>query len=77
MELLIVVSPPRLFGSVTPERVLDLMKLDAATDRQAAPIDKVLDSFFEILGFPRLDSDAAVLKAIARGVREGKFGYVG
>ncbi len=76
-ELLTVVSPPRLFSSVTPDKVIDLMALGMAADRQAVAIDKVLDSFYEVLGFPRLDSDVAVLRAIALGVREGKFGYVG
>ena len=39
------------------------------------PPDTVVTGFFSFLGFPRLQSDDVVCKAIARGVETGLFGY--
>jgi hypothetical protein len=35
----------------------------------------VVESFYSILSFPRLESEAVLLKAAVQGVRENKFGY--
>jgi hypothetical protein len=78
MELLMVVSPPRLFPSVTPEKIIELMQLGVTPPRhQHVSIRQIVDSFYEILGSPRLDSETAITRALARGIREGAFGYVG
>lgn len=75
-ELLTIVSPPRLFSSVTPDKIVQLMALDGSGGPTAG-VDQVIATFYEVLGSPRLESEAVVRRAIARGVRERAFGFVG
>jgi len=78
MELLTEVPPPRLFTSVTPEKIVELMRLGEGEEPVLAiGTDQIVESFYGVPGFPRLESEAALRKAIADGVREGIFGYVG
>jgi hypothetical protein len=78
IELLTEVLPPRLFRSVTPDKILELMRLgegpEAALGIKTA---QIVESFFSVPGFPRLESEAVLRRAIAQGVRDGVFGYVG
>jgi hypothetical protein len=39
--------------------------------------NQVVDAFYENLGFPRLVDDKIIRRAIAQGVKDGYFGYVG
>jgi hypothetical protein len=75
---LLSISPPRLFPNVTPERILDLMQLGMDEEpRLGVSIQAIVDAFYGTLSFPRLDSSAAIRRAIADGVQRGLFGYVG
>lgn len=78
IELLTVVSPPRLFTTVTPDKIVQLMHLgETENPRLGVSMAQVVESFYSVPGFPRLESEAVLRRAIARGVREGSFGYVG
>ncbi|MFB0536081.1 MAG: DUF499 domain-containing protein [Anaerolineae bacterium] len=78
MELLTKVLPRRLFTSVTPEKIVELMRLGEGEEpSQAVGTDHIVESFYGVLGFPRLESEAALRQAIAQGVQERTFGYVG
>ena len=74
LELLIQVPPPRLFTSLTPEKLVQLIS-QGEHPNLACAISKVVESFYTILSFPRLESEAVLLKAVVQGVREIKFGY--
>ncbi len=75
---LLSISPPRLFPTVTPEKILELLHLGTGKGSALGiPTGQIVESFYEILGYPRLESDVALRQAIAKGVREGVFGYVG
>jgi hypothetical protein len=77
IELLTSVSPPRLFTSVTPEKIVELMRL--GVDENAplgASVAQIIESFYSVVGFPRLESEEIIRRAIARGVRAGVFGFV-
>lgn len=77
MELLSI-SPPRLFSSVTPEKILELLQIGCGEGSAlGVTTGKIIESFYEILGYPRLESDNVIRKAIANGVRTGVFGYIG
>jgi hypothetical protein len=78
IELLTKVLPRRLFTSVTPEKIVELMRLGEGEEpSQAVGTDHIVESFYGVLGFPRLESEAALRQAIAQGVQQGTFGYVG
>ncbi len=78
IELLTDVLPPRLFTQVTPDKILELVRLG---EEAGAPLgiktSQIVESFYSVPGFPRLESEAVLRRAIARGVRDGIFGYVG
>ena len=71
-------SPPRLFSSVTPEKVIDLLRLG---NQPGAAISintsQIVESFYSVLGFPRLENETVLRRAIASGVQSGAFGYIG
>lgn len=75
---LLSISPPRLFPSVTPEKILELLRIGSG---KGSPLGvttgKIVESFYETLGYPRLESDNVIRQAIANGVRSSVFGYVG
>jgi hypothetical protein len=75
-ELLTVVSPKRLFTSVTPDKIIQLMALDGSGG-PAVSVDQVIATFYEVPGFPRLESEAVIRRGIVRGVRERAFGFIG
>ena len=75
MELLTTVQR-RIFETLAPGKIVDLFKLGAdAPGGPGIATDRVVSGFFSFLGFPRLQSDDVVRKAIARGVATGLFGY--
>jgi hypothetical protein len=75
---LLSISPPRLFSSVTPEKILELLQIGSGEGSAlGVTTGKIVESFYEILGTPRLESDNVIRQAIANGVRSGVFGYVG
>ena len=75
MELLTTVQR-RIFGTVAPGKIVELFRLgtDESSEPGGSP-DTVVAGFFSFLGFPRLQTDDVVCKAIARGVETGLFGY--
>jgi hypothetical protein len=76
-ELLTQVSPPRLFTTVTPEKVLELMRVGAGPEALLGiTAARMVESFYSIPGFPRLESEAVLRRAIVQGVRDRTFGYV-
>ncbi len=81
MELLTSVGTPKVHGSVTPRKLVERVRLGEALAPGEAPrlgirAAYVRDAFFENLEPPRLDSAAAITKAIARGVSERVVAYV-
>jgi hypothetical protein len=75
---LLSISPPRLFFSVTPEKILELLHLGTGMGSSIGiTTGKLVESFYEILGYPRLESEKALRQAISLGVRNGTFGYIG
>jgi len=78
MELLMKVSPPRVFTTVTADKIVELMCLGVGESASlAVSLAQIVESFYSVPGFPRLESEAALRKAIADGVEAGIFGYVG
>jgi len=78
MELLTEVPPPRLFRKVTPEKIVELMRLGQGEEPvMAVATDQIVGAFYGALDFLRVESEAVLRQAIAQGVQEGIFGYVG
>ena len=78
MELLTEVPPPRLFRTVTPEKIVELMRLGQGEKPViAVGTDQIVGAFYGALDFIRVESEAALRQAIAQGVQERIFGYVG
>jgi len=78
MELLMQVSPPKVFDTVTVDKIVALMRLGSGENASlAVSLAQIVDSFYSVPGFPRLESVAVLRKAIADGVEAGTFGYVG
>jgi len=76
LELLTNVGTPRLHASVTPRKVAERVRLGEGDPLiLGIRVADVVESFFRDIVPPRLESAAAVRKAIARGVEEGVFGY--
>ena len=66
----------KVFDTVAPGKILELFRLGGPEPGEPGiATAKVVAGFFSFLGFPRLHSDAAVRKAIARGVETGLFAY--
>jgi len=81
MELLMVVAPQRLFGTLKATRIVQLMRLgEKVADGQkrlGVTLQEVCDAFFGVLGFPRLVDASVIVRAVCEGVQEGVFGYFG
>jgi len=80
MELLTSVGTPKVHGSVTPRKLVERIRLGEALAPGEAPrlsirVAQVRDAFYENLEPPRLESAAAIRKAVARGVAESMFAY--
>jgi uncharacterized protein len=80
MELLTSQGSPKVHATVTPRKIVDRLKLGEAVAEGEPPrlgikVNDIVDAFFEVLEPPRLDSAAALRKAIVRGVSEGAFAY--
>jgi len=74
---LITQVQPRVFGSLAPPKIVDLFKLgEGASPRLGARLTEVVDGFYSFLGFTRLLSATVIQKAVAKGIKDGTFGYV-
>lgn len=81
MELLTVVIR-RVYSTVTPNKIIELLRLGESIGAgEAAALgvttQQLLDSFFGVVGFPRLEDEGVLRRAIAAGVKDGAFGFVG
>ncbi|MBI3304424.1 MAG: AAA family ATPase, partial [Deltaproteobacteria bacterium] len=78
MELLTGSSQPKVFGTLHPKRIVELMHLGEGDPPKLAVTAKDLkDAFFGFVGYPRLTDESVLRKAIVRGVLDGTFGYYG
>lgn len=75
IELLVATS--RLFDTVTPVKITQLLRLGEKGGLLAAGTAQVVETFYSVIGFPRLAEARVLRQAIAAGVRDGTFGYVG
>jgi hypothetical protein len=80
MEFLTVGPSQRVFGTLTPTKIVERMKLGDVIEgsdqrRLGVRVRDVQDAFFGILGFPRLTEQAVLEKAISAGAEQGVFGY--
>jgi hypothetical protein len=80
LELLTAMGRKWLHTSVTPQKVAERVRLGEAPAagegvRSVVRASDVVDAFFCFLDPPRIDSDAVVKRAIARGVNESVFGF--
>jgi hypothetical protein len=67
---------PKIFGSVTPTKIVELFRLgDGDPPSLGMRTKDVMDGFYSFLGFTRLTNSAVLRKGIARGIAEGIFGY--
>ncbi|MCJ7543598.1 MAG: ATP-binding protein [Phycisphaerae bacterium] len=77
MELLMGIQR-RVFDSLKPTKIVELFKLGEGTPPKVGiRTSEIVSGFYSFLGFTRLASDDAICKAIACGVQERVFGYVG
>ncbi len=81
MELLTTVQN-KVYGTLKAHKLLEYMRLgESAQDSAGRPLgvstNQIVDAFYENLGFPRLVDDRIIRRAIAQGVKDGYFGYVG
>ncbi|MCD6198158.1 MAG: ATP-binding protein [Deltaproteobacteria bacterium] len=80
MELLTSIGTPRIYGSVTPRKISERVKLGESVAEGKLPIrgirtSDVLEAFCRDISPPRLESAAVLRKGIARGIAEGVFAY--
>jgi hypothetical protein len=80
MELLTSTGTPKVHSSVTPRKIIERLRLGESVVPGEAPrlgirASEVVDAFFSFLEPPRLDSVAALRKAIARGIAESMMAY--
>jgi len=80
MELLTSVGTPRIHGTVTPRKIAERVKLGESVAEGERPLvgiktSDVLEAFYRDIKPPRLDTDLALRKGIARGIDEGVFSY--
>ncbi|MBN2393686.1 MAG: DUF499 domain-containing protein [Anaerolineae bacterium] len=77
MELLTDIAH-KVFVSLTADKIVTLMQLGAGSNASlAVNLGQVLDSFYEVLDFPRLADENVLRQAVTAGVEAGVFGYVG
>ena len=80
MELLSSLGTPRIYGSVTPRKIAERVRVGESPAEGELPVlgikaSDVLESFFRDIAPPRLESSSVLRKGIARGVAEGAFAY--
>lgn len=81
MELVTIVTP-RVFAKVTPAKIIELFRLgEQSASSESATLgvttQQLVDTFFGSIGFPRLENESVLRRAIAAGVKDGTFGFVG
>ena len=67
---------PKVFGSVNPNKIVELFKLgDGTPPCLGIRTSEVVSGFYSFLGFPRLTTSQAIRRAIVEGVQKSVFGY--
>jgi hypothetical protein len=67
---------PKVFGSVNPNKIVELFKLgDGTPPCLGIRTSEVVNGFYSFLGFPRLTTSHAIRRSIVEGVQKGVFGY--
>ncbi len=81
LELLKTISS-KVFATLSPRKIVELLKLGEATGtdraaRMGIKTSEVLESFYSIFGFTRLENSDVLRRAIAKGVEDPslEFGY--
>jgi len=75
MELLTIIQP-KIFDKLNPGKIVNLFKLgEGELPLMGKKTTELVDGFFSFPGFTRLTSSEIIQKALARGVRDGAFGY--
>ena len=75
MELLTIIQP-KVFNTLNPGKIVNLFKLgEGEPPNMGKKTTALVDGFYSFPGFTRLASLEIIQKAVARGVREGAFGY--
>ena len=75
MELLTIIQP-KVFNTLNPGKIVNLFKLgEGKPPVTGKRTTELVDGFYSFPGFTRLTSSEIIQKAVARGVREGAFGY--
>ncbi|WP_448588114.1 ATP-binding protein [Thermocrinis sp.] len=69
MELLMKVSPPKVFDSLTSTKFLELIKIEEGIDTQS-----IIDTFFSSLDFPRIVDEDVIKKVISKCVKDARLG---
>jgi hypothetical protein len=69
MELLMRVSPPKVFDSLTPMKFLELIKIEEGMETK-----DIVDTFFSSLNFPRIVDEDVIKKVISKCVKDGRLG---
>lgn len=73
---LITSIQPRVFTTLTPNKIVDLFRLGEGDPPQLGiTTTEVVDGFYSFLGFTRLMTSGAIRRAIAQGIVDGHFGY--
>jgi hypothetical protein len=82
MMELVTVTTNKVFGTISPRKIVELMKIgepagEGQPVRAGVKLAEAQEAFFSIYGFTRLDSSEALRKAVARGVEGANpaFGY--
>jgi len=75
LELLVRIQG-KVFESITARKIIELMRIGVG-EKVCSPTEEIKDGFFSYIGFPRLIDENVIRKAIAKGIQEGLFGYVG
>jgi hypothetical protein len=80
MELLTSIGTPKVHSKLTPQKMIDRLRLGDASAVGESPrlgvrTSEVQDAFFSFLSPPRLDSSDVIRKAIVQGVSQRLFGY--
>lgn len=78
LELLTTSGQKKLFGTLEPQRIIELLRLgEGEPPKLGISAKEVGDAFFSFLGYPRLTDEEVIKKAIIKGVEKGLFGFLG
>ena len=69
MELLMRVPPPKVFDSLTPKKLSELIKIGDGVETK-----NIVDIFFSSLDFPRIVDENVIKHAISKCIKDGLFG---